>query len=146
MIKPCFSPQDPDWLALRQRLWPQSAASHLQQMAHAQSDPDSFGVYLAYSDEGEAVGFVEVGLRHEPIGGIDQLPAGFIEGLFVRPKARQKGVARQLIAVAEEWAHSVGCRVLISDVWAGNKQGQKAHKALGFEPGETVIYYHKKIG
>ncbi len=145
MIKPCFSPQDADWLALRAALWPE-AQNHLEQMAKAQSDPDSYGVYLAYSDAGEAVGFVEIGLRHEPIGGIKSAPVGYLEALYVQPESRRQGIARELLAVAEEWAQFAGCEVLVSGVSLDDKQGRERHASLGFEAGEKVVFYCKRVG
>ena len=146
MIKPCFTPRDADWLTLRLQLWPKEESEHLQQMARAQSDPDSYGVYLAYSDAGEAVGFVEIGLRHEPIGGAKSSPVGYLEGLFVRSENRRQGIAKELLAVAEEWAQYAGCEEMVSDVLLENRAGQKLHDALGFEEAEKVVFYRKRVG
>ncbi len=146
MIKPCFSPHDADWLALRVRCWPGKESEHLQQMARLQSDPDSYGVYLAYSDAGEAVGFVEIGLRHEPIGGVKSLPVGYLEGLFVRLENRRQGVAKELLAVAQEWAQFAGCEEMISEVALENQTGQKLHDALGFEAAKRVVFYRRRVG
>src|SRR5581483_8999398 len=94
-------------------------------------------VWLALVPDGEgserAVGFVEVGLRSHADGCDPRRPVGYVEGWYVDPPARRRGVGGALLAAAEAWARAQGCREMASDTWADNRRSQRAHQALGYE-------------
>src|SRR3954451_1508979 len=81
---------------------------------------------------GVLVGFVEVGLRSHA-NGCDPIRAvGFVEGWYVIPRERRRGVGRALIAAAERWCRRQGCREMASDTWADHRLSVTAHTALGY--------------
>ena len=45
----------------------------------------------------------------------------------------------------EEWARSLGCTELASDVELHNSPSQSMHLAIGFEETERVVYYRKPL-
>jgi aminoglycoside 6'-N-acetyltransferase I len=79
------------------------------------------------------------------VNGCRTSPVGFLEGLFVVPAFRRRGVARNLCRHAEDWAASLGCSEFASDIVLGNETSQRAHEALGFEETERVVYYRKLL-
>jgi aminoglycoside 6'-N-acetyltransferase I len=93
----------------------------------------------------KVVGFVEVGLRSHADGCDASRPVGFIEGWYVEPEHRRRGVGRALIRAAEDWARSHGCREMASDTWFDNKPSQQAHEALGFEVVDRCVNYKKAL-
>jgi aminoglycoside 6'-N-acetyltransferase I len=104
---------DPKWLALRVRLWPdETRAGHLRGMAEAILR--GHFVRLAIGDDGSATGFVEASKRVDYVNGTDSSPVAFLEGLYVEPAARRKGVARILVTSVETWATAQGCSELAS--------------------------------
>jgi aminoglycoside 6'-N-acetyltransferase I len=44
-----------------------------------------------------------------------------------------------------DWARARGCRELASDALLDNEASQRAHRALGFEETERVVYFSKKL-
>ncbi len=74
-------------------------------------------VILVAEQDGDVVGFIEVGLRSHADGCDPRHPVGFIEGWFVEPEHRGKGMGRALMRAAEDWARSQGCREMASDTW-----------------------------
>ena len=72
-------------------------------------------------------------------------PVGFVEGVYVKPEWRRKGVARQLYAAIGDWARARGCHELASDALLDNVASQRAHVALGFRETERVVYFTKKL-
>src|SRR5262245_44891754 len=61
--------------------------------------------FVAEADA-RAIGFVEVGLRSHADGCDERRPVGFVEGWFVAPEQRRRGVGAALMAAAEGWARS----------------------------------------
>ena len=62
-----------------------------------------------------------------------------------RRAMRRQGVARRLYAAIGDWAKARGCRELASDALLANESSQRAHRALGFEETERVVYFTKKL-
>ena len=69
----------------------------------------------------------------------------FLEGWFVRPDARGRGVGRALVAASEEWARSQGCSEFASDAEVDNDASTAAHLALGFRDEGLVRCFSKKL-
>ena len=104
------------------------------------------GVILIGLDEaGAATGFLQAGLRSHADGCDVSCPVGFIEGWFVRPEARGRGIGRALMRAAEEWFRAKGCREAASDALFDNAESLRAHSALGFEVVDRCIHFRKKL-
>ena len=133
-----------DWLFLRAKLWPDADESeHLRDMA----DISTRGhlVLLAVDIDGRAVGFVEASLRVDFVNGTSSSPVAFLEGLYVEPTARRQGVSRALVAEVDRWAIRQGCSELASDSPIENTVAHAAHRALGFEEMERVVYFRRAV-
>lgn len=135
---------DSDWLSLRSSLWPDGTeAEHLHYMADALARGHC--VRLALAPDGCAVGFVEASLRVDYVNGTSTSPVAFLEGLYIAPSARRKGVARALVADVERWAAAQGCSELASDSPIENVAAHATHRALGFEETERVVYFRRAV-
>ncbi len=146
MIKRCLSAEEDTWLAMRQALWPQSTREeHLLEMEAYCANPDRYAVFLAYAESGHAIGFAEAAIRNDYVNGTDSSPVGFLEGLYVSPEFRRQGIARELVAAVEGWVALKGCQELASDAEIENEASQEAHKALGFEETERVVFFRKRL-
>ena len=135
---------DPRWLALRSRLWPHASEAELWREM-----PDAIArghfVRLAIAPNGSAVGFVEASKRVDYVNGTNSSPVAFLEGLYVEPSWRRKGVARSLVAAVEAWAVAAGCTELASDSPLENLAAHAVHKALGFAETECVVYFCRAL-
>lgn len=72
-------------------------------------------------------------------------PVGYVEGWYVDPDVRRRGVGGMLVAAAEAWAASHGCREMASDAYADNAASIAAHRALGFAAGAAVVPFRKGL-
>jgi aminoglycoside 6'-N-acetyltransferase I len=125
------------WLAMRRALWPEDGANY-----HAREIDDFFAgrlrlplqVLLAEEDS-NAVGFAELSIRAYAEGCLTDRVA-FLEGWYVVPEARRRGVGSALVHAAEVWGRDQGCTEFASDAVLDNDISAAAHQALGFE--ETV--------
>ena len=134
------------WLELRHALWPDSErATHAREierfLAGALSVP--LHVLLAF-DGGRAVGLAELNIRPYAEGcSTDRV--GFLEGWYVVPEARRRGIGTALVRAAERWAIERGCTELASDAEHDNRLSQKAHHALGFEEVGQIRCFRKDL-
>lgn len=133
-VRPANRSDAAAWLQLRHALWPDSSeAEHREDIdrflfGHAR---EPLAVLLAEDVTGRAVGFVELSIRAYAEGCRSDRVA-YLEGWFVAPEARGLGVGRALIAAAEKWGRSQGCKEFASDARPDNARSAAAHRALGF--------------
>jgi aminoglycoside 6'-N-acetyltransferase I len=145
------TPSDCDQLShMRLALWPESSIEEDRQeltliLSGKPSGTMPLVILVAEAGEGVIVGFLEVGLRSHADGCDTRVPVGFIEGWFVLPSHRKKGIGAQLMAAAEDWARSLGCVEVASDTWFDNDVSQRAHEALGFEVVDRCVHYRKPL-
>lgn len=145
-ILPCTSVGQGGWLPLRQALWPDCpAAEHLADMDGFLRRPDRYAQFVAYADDGGAAGFAEAALRTDHVNGTDSSPVVFLEGLYVAPAWRRKGVARLLADAVAGWGRARGCVELASDASLDNEISHRMHRALGFEETERVVFFRKLL-
>lgn len=139
-LAPPHNLADPAWLSMRCSLWPEtSAGEHLGDM----SDVLTRGhrVLLARDESGAALGFIEASIRNDYVNGTESSPVAFIEGLYVEPPHRRRGVARALVAEIAAWGSALGCSELASDSAIGNVDAHALHCALGFVETERVVCF-----
>ena len=134
-------------VGLRLALWPGEAlevrrAEVTANLARAGRDIATF----VAEEAGEVIAFAEVTLRRDHVNGCETSPVAFLEGIFVRPEQRRRGVGRALVAMAEQWGRERGCRELASDALLGNELSRRFHGGAGFEETERVVYFRKLIG
>lgn len=146
MVERCSGECLDEWVKLRQALWPHASEQELRLEAAAILDrPDDRIALIARGENAAVIAFAEAALRRDYVNGCATSPVGFLEGLYVDPAFRRRGIARKLCNAVEDWAASQGCSEFASDVDLRNEESQKAHEALGFEETERVIYYRKQL-
>jgi len=144
------TPRDVEALAeMRARLWPDADRPTLRSEAEAivaGRPPSTLPLVAFVAEEGGlCVGFVEVGLRSHADGCDASRPCGFIEGWYVEPSHRRRGIGRALSRQAESWAREQGCLEMASDTWLDSRQSQDAHLALGFEVVDRCVHFRKSL-
>jgi aminoglycoside 6'-N-acetyltransferase I len=95
-------------------------------------------------EKGKLNGFIALSVRPW-VEGANISPCPHIEGWYVAPQFRKKGVGKKLVKHAETWAKKQGFLELTSDVEMENKISLLAHKALGFTPTYKIQYFSKKL-
>lgn len=140
-----ITPTDlPDWLRLRRALWPEgSADDHARELPAMLEAPRRFAQFLARED-GEAIGLAEASVRRDYVNGTTSSPVAFLEGIYVSPMHRRRGIARALVAAVQAWARERGCAELASDAPLANAASRAMHRALGFTETEAVVYFVKR--
>ena len=146
MIIRSVTPTDGEaWLDLRSTLWPDSRHAHKGEIAGCFSNlSDSSVCVVAEEEGGGLVGFAEIGLRAYAEGCLSS-PVGYLEGIFVLPAHRGRGVGRALVRAGERWAAGRGCTEMASDRELGNEASGFFHEALGYEEVERIVCFRKPL-
>jgi aminoglycoside 6'-N-acetyltransferase I len=146
LIERCASLDQPGWLDLRLALWSDATADeHRGYMAIALAQPERFLQLMVYDAQRQPIGFIEGSIRGDYVNGTESSPVGFVEGVYVVPAWRRKGIARLLFDAIGDWARARGCRELASDALIDNEVSQRAHRALGFRETERVVYFARPL-
>ena len=134
----------PEWVRLRDALWPGSLSDHdVETRKHFEARADRPIVFVADAG-GRLVGFLELDFRkYAP--GCAASPVPFIEGWYVEPAMRGRGVGRALIDAAETHARASGHREIASDAELENAGGIAAHGAVGYEEVERTVCFRKSL-
>ena len=135
------------WLAMRCALWPDgSAAEHQEEIAAFFTGKARLplAVLLAFDAAGAAVGFAELSIR-SVVDGCDTDRVAYLEGWYVEPAARRRGVGRTLVEAAEDWGRAQGCTEFGSDTQVSNTVSAAAHAALGFAETDQVRCFKKRL-
>jgi aminoglycoside 6'-N-acetyltransferase I len=134
----------PDWLRMRQKLWPEAPLEYLTYDLDEKLANGDYAVFIAFSADGQAVAFIETGLRDHGEG-CETSPVGYIEAWYVDEYIRGQKIGRELLHNAEQWAREKGCFEMASDTWLENEASISAHLRLGYEEVERLVHFVKRL-
>ncbi len=144
VVRPLEDPDVPNWIALRAQLWPAETLSELEiEGRHALAGEPPLIVLVA-EEYDRLTGFIELGLRSYAEG-CSSSPVPYVEGWFVVPERRQRGLGAALMRAAETWCKQAGYTEMGSDTQPINEVSRAAHAALGFEEVEQLVVFHKAL-
>lgn len=145
-IRPVTRSDRDEWLRMRSILYPDSAPEEIDEWLDSEQGTLLVGVAVFVVDRGDGrlAGFVEIGLRNYAEGCVTT-PVAFIEGWYVDPDVRRRGLGARLVEAAESWARARGLEEIASDTTLDNAVSVRAHLALGFEEVERQICFRKTL-
>ncbi len=146
-VRPAARADAHAWLAMRRDLWPDHAGDwHAGEVTQyfAGTLREPLEVLIAVTEAGDAVGFAELNIRPYAEG-CETDRVAYLEGWYVAPGARRRGVGAALIAAAERWAVTQGCSEFASDALLGNTVSAAAHRALGFAETAQIRCFRKVL-
>jgi cupin 2 domain-containing protein len=140
-------------LRMRHALWPDCTAAENEADVRAylaDRSPGATTILVAEGDPDGAAGaalcgFAECRVRSHADGCDPSRAVGFLEGWYVDPAHRRRGVGAALLGAVEAWTRAAGCVELGSDALIENAQGVRAHLALGFQEDSRVVKLWKRV-
>jgi aminoglycoside 6'-N-acetyltransferase I len=134
-----------EWFRLRRKLWDATSDDdHQAEMLDILDHAETQLVLVADAGEGKLAGFLEASIRPF-VEDCESDNVGYLEGWFVDPEHRRRGIGRELVAGAEEWARSRGATEMASDAEIGNEQSLTAHIRLGYEETSRLVHLRKEL-
>lgn len=126
------------------RMWDDSSVAELQREFAASISSGTAVCFIKYL-ENMPIGFAQCGLRNDYVEGTSSSPVGYLEGVFVEEKYRNKGYAKELVLACEQWAKDMGCSEFASDCELTNTVSLDFHLSLGFDEANRIICFRKSI-
>ena len=146
-VRPVAPADRAEWLRMRVALWPDEEELAVDVEAYLEGrptrPPSLVAVFVATDPSDRPVAFLELAVREYAEG--CEGPTPYVEGWYVDPHARRRGVGHALLAAAERWAREHGYRELASDIESDNRVSELAHLAFGFEEVERLIVFRKAL-
>jgi aminoglycoside 6'-N-acetyltransferase I len=134
----------PDWVRLREALWPGSLSDHDEETRKYFALRSTALLVFVAEAEGRIVGFLELDVRpYAP--GCSSSPVPFIEGWYVEPAWQRRGIGRALVEAAEARAREMGYMEIASDAEMDNAHGIAAHRGVGFEEVERIVCFRRSL-
>ena len=125
-------------------LWPSHDAAELLEEFAELLKSEEAACFLA-CEAGVPVGFAQCQLRHDYVEGTQTSPVGYLEGIFVWPEFRHRGLAKQLLGACESWAKEKGCMEFASDCELGNDASLNFHLSMGFTEVNRIVCFTKTL-
>ena len=145
-VRPFQQNDRPEILRMRRALWPDCGDDmHEFEMLQGElAKPDAYAVFVFARENGSLGGFIEMSIRDRVDGSFSER-VGYIEGWYVDPDLRGKGIGRQLVEAGEQWTRERGLTETASDAELENEHSLSAHKALGFKETFRLVHFLKQL-
>lgn len=127
---------------MRAALWPgEPAEAQLEDTENLLGNASGWG-FMVETDDGTPAGFAEISIR--PFAnGCDSRPVPFLEGIWVEPPFRRRGVGALLVKHIEAFVAARGFCEIGSDALIENLLSHAAHRSWGFVETERVVHFRK---
>lgn len=102
-------------------------------------------VIFLYVCDDKIVAFSMCGLRHDYVEGCISSPVAYLEGIFVLPEYRRKGIGKQLVEACQKWGKQQGCEEFASDCEFTNKISQQFHNGCNFKESNRIVCFVKDL-
>ncbi|WP_052345768.1 aminoglycoside 6'-N-acetyltransferase [Paucisalibacillus sp. EB02] len=129
-----------DLIKLAMKVYTGSTYDGLQQEFHDmfQTDKHRFLLYLVKE---KPIAFMHLSIRVDYVQGCESSPTGYLEGVYVDPDYRKKGISTALFNEGKKWLLEKGCKQIGSDMEEGNHTSYSFHMSVGFkEAGRLVTF------
>lgn len=129
---------------LAQKLWPNHTVDALEKEIQEAITKPNVAFFLAFT-ENQPIAFPQCQLRYDYVEGTSSSPVGYLEGIYVRERYRQQGIAGELLTACQTWAKNNHCTEFASDCEIENTESLKFHLSHGFIEANRLICFAKQL-
>ncbi len=120
------------YVAMRNDLWPDGEDEHRAEVLELLRGSIAYRCYLAQAPcTGQVLGLVELG-RYQDRPAYPPGSLAFVDGLYVLPEFRGRGMGETLLRAAIAELHTWRCQNIGSDTWSWHQQSRRLHQRCGF--------------
>jgi aminoglycoside 6'-N-acetyltransferase I len=127
-----------------QDLWPGHEFEEQKESFQKIINSENGKIFLSFYND-VPIGFIYVSIRTDYVEGTTSSPTGYIEGIYVAPPFRRKGISKKLLIEGEKWAREKGCKQMGSDIEINNQESYQFHTSSGFTEANRLIAFIKNI-
>lgn len=95
-------------------------------------------IFLAIEQIQQAAGFIQL---YPSFSSVSMRQIWILNDLFVRPAYRRQGVANQLMAAAEQYAHDTGAVRVALSTQITNSTAQALYESRGYQRDQAFYHY-----
>lgn len=132
------------FLEMALELWPDYNEAELDITFQGLLSHDKYRLLL-YLENKTVVAFIYLSIRSDYVEGSDSSPVGYLEGIYVKPPFRRKGIATKLLEAGTKWLKEKGCCQMGSDIYWDNNASYDFHTRSGFKEAGRLIAFIKTI-
>lgn len=126
------------------KIWPEHSIEELNEIIKEYMNSENSAVFTSVKNN-ECVAAALCCLRFDYVEGCESSPVGYLEGIYVKEKWRNLGIAKSLCEECEQWAKEKGCSEFASDCELTNTVSYNFHLKIGFLEENRIIHFKKKI-
>lgn len=148
MIRELTKQDFQQWSGLRLLLWPDCPIDETEEAFHfyfSKAKNNRQKILVAENKAGNLVAFLEGTIRSDYVEGADTSPVAYVEGIFVAPEYRNRGIGQSLVEQFSAWVKSQNITEMGSDCDLGNTESLRFHIAIGFKEASRNIHFIKKL-
>jgi len=143
-LAPIQLSQFAQWKAMRKAIYPVlDDRFDEQEMKQIVGHPDWFCYFLTDAD-GTLLGLVELSSRNI-VDGCLSSPVAYIEGLYLKPEYRHRGLGKEVIELLRSWCRERSFSELATDAQLANEAAQRFYRAAGFQETDRVVEFRIQI-
>ena len=116
---------------------------HLQEMENI-SESDIWYCRFIEDENIQVIGLVELSSRNI-VDGCLSSPVAFLEGLYLKPEYREKGLGKEVIKIILNWCREEGFSELATDTELTNIKAQNFYKTVGFQETDRVVEFRIEV-
>ncbi|MFD2043281.1 aminoglycoside 6'-N-acetyltransferase [Ornithinibacillus salinisoli] len=121
-------------------LWPGHDFTELKEEFSDHINSDKSHVLLWLQEE-EPIAFIYLSIRTDYVEGAISSPTGYVEGIYVKPNYRRKGISNKLFNEGKKWMLEKGCKQVGSDIEYDNTVSYDFHTGIGFKESGRLITF-----
>lgn len=144
MIRKAEEKDIPALAALALELWPEHSKEAMEAELKEWIPREDAAIFLLFV-ESKVIGFAQVCLRSDYVEGTQTSPVGYLEGIYVKPNHRRRGLGRSLVTACEVWIRRKGCQEFASDCELTNEESLLFHLHVGFLEANRIICFKKDV-
>ena len=95
-------------------------------------------------ENNRVIGLVELSSRNI-VDGCLSSPVAYLEGLYLAPEHRGKGIGSDIIKILIQWCKKKGYSEFATDTEIKNEKAQRFYKSLGFKEVDRVVEYRLEL-